>query len=421
MLHTRILMLAVAWVVFCSSIQAQPQGPEQVVNAAGRGEKSIVETAIRSGVSPNCKDGKGRTPLHAAAANAHQATAELLMSLGADINAVDSAGNTPLDAALSAGHDGMAAFLRSRGGVAKKQAIPTQSAGPSTATIGTLKPSLKFRNAEEFAKVIGEPACFVDSANVCVFAPKRREREVRLVFPYVVKAYDELYRIVGRHTNYKVATCIYPKGKTEGWGGTSDCCIEYSESVLDLDTQSEWVQYRIPHISGLIEEMAHSFVGATRAQFGWEMIGWSIGIQVAQKVANNPPLIADVRGTRETQRQTFEQYVRGGFVVPRNLPANVCDRIHAWILYQSAIRYGPGFWPDFFREVRAQEQALADAGKLGDADKVRNARYQITVECFDRLPGLGFKEMLKRNGVSVVTDVKSLHPEATGWNRRLSE
>ena len=37
-----------------------------------------------------------------------------------------------------------------------------------------------------------------------------------------------------------------------------------------------------------IEEMAHNFVDAADAQFGWEMIGWTIGVKVTNKVAPNP-------------------------------------------------------------------------------------------------------------------------------------
>lgn len=57
---------------------------------------------------------------------------------------------------------------------------------------------------------------------------------------------------------------------------------------------------------------------------------------------------------------------------------------------------------------------------MGDADKIRNARYQITIACFDRLLGLDFEKTLGSNGISLTTDVKSLHPESPNWNRRLT-
>ena len=261
----------------------------------------------------------------------------------------------------------------------------------------------------------------LDSANVCFFVQKRREKEAQIVLGYLVKAYDALYQTVGTHTNYKIVVYAFRKGNPCGWGGTSECSIEYDDSNLDFARQPEWTRYKVPHVSGYIEEMAHNFVSATKAQFGWEMVGWSLAAEVSQKVAGNPIFAAHLRATREGQRRTFAQYVRNNHVFPKELPANQCDRIHAWILYQSASRYGPRFWADLFREVRSQKQALSDAVRLGDADKIRNARYQVTVACFDRLPGLEFKKTLRANGISLMSDIKSLHPEAPGWNRRLAE
>jgi hypothetical protein len=256
---------------------------------------------------------------------------------------------------------------------------------------------------------------------VCFFAPGRREKEARIVFPYLVKAYDELYQIVGAHTNYKIVVYAFPKGNPHGWGGTSDCSIEYDDSNLDLEQQPEWTKYKVPHVAGYIEEMAHSFVHAAEAQFGWEMIGWSLRAQVSLKIAANPILAAQIRTTREEQKRTFDQYCVNGHVFPKDLPAEQCDRIHGWILYQCASKYGPDFWSDFFGEVRTQKQALNDAVRLGEGDKIRNARYQITVACFDGLRGIEFKKTLMDAGISLTTDVKSLHPEAPGWNRRLAE
>jgi hypothetical protein len=287
--------------------------------------------------------------------------------------------------------------------------------------VRSLKPSLKFKTVDEFEKAIGEPAMFLDNANVCMFAPKRREKEAKIVFDYLIKAYDAMYQIVGQHTNYKIAVYAFPKGNPLGWGGTSECSIEYDDSNLDLAGQKEWTRYKVPHVSGYIEEMAHNFVIATKAQFGWEMIGWSLGTEVSMKVAGNPILNASYKATREEQRKTFDRYRKNGCVFPGDLPANLCDRIHAWILRQAETKYGLRFWPDFFREIRKDNQSLSDAVKLKGDDNIRNARYRITIACFDRLPGLDFQKMLKDSGISLTTDVKSLHPEAPAWNRRLTE
>ncbi|HEY4721379.1 MAG TPA: hypothetical protein VII92_06005, partial [Anaerolineae bacterium] len=88
------------------------------------------------------------------------------------------------------------------------------------------------------------------------------------------------------------------------------------------------------------------------------------------------------------------------------------------LLWQCEQRYGPSFWPDFFSEIRKQRQQLDDAVHLSGGDNIRNQRYRITVECFDRLPNLRFKQMLEQNGISTTVDVKSLHPTEPGWDRR---
>jgi len=407
-------ILAVLIVCPCLS-SAQQLAGRNLLDAAKNGQLGTVQSLLEKGISPTAlKDENGRTPLHLAAANGHQATAEAILQHGADINARDNTGNTPLDLAEAGGHSALSQFLLSKGGVRKKSV--SGSAQPHM-----LKPSLEFKTVPEFEKEIGEPAVLLDSTYLCFFAPKRREREAKVIFGYLVKAYDALYQIVGTHTNYKIVVYAFPKGNPHGWGGTSECSIEYDDSNLDLPLQMEWTMHKVPHVSGYIEEMAHNFVHATKVQFGWEMIGWSLGAEVSQKIAGNPILIEQIRQTREGQRKTYSQYIQNGFVFPKDLPANQCDRIHAWILHQCASKYGPRFWTDFFREVRNQKQAFDDAVRAANGDQIRNARYQITIACLDRLPDIAFKKMLRDSGISLTTDVKSLHPEAPGWNRRLTE
>ncbi len=281
-----------------------------------------------------------------------------------------------------------------------------------------LKPSLKFKTLPEYEVECKEPEVMFDSDFVMMFAPKAKAKEAKIIFRYLVKAYDELYRIVGRHTEYKIVVYHFPENNKYGWGGTSNCEIGYSYKNLDLASQKEWRQYKVPHVSGHIEEMAHSFVHATKTQFGWEMVGWSIGIQATKKVASNPIFLRNLKDTRKNQRITFNRYKKGGYLFPEDVPANKCDRIHAYLLWNCERKYGRNFWPDFFKEIRKEYTRLRDAVKLGNGDKIRNKRYQIVVDCFDRLEGLDFKTMLKTVKISLTTDVKALHPEEPGWDHR---
>lgn len=143
-----------------------------------------------------------------------------------------------------------------------------------------------------------------------------------------------MYRITGCQTEYKIVVYHFPENNEHGWGGTGNCEIGYSYKNLDLNSQKEWQQYKIPHVSGYIEEMAHSFVHAAKIQFGWEMVGWSIGIQATKKVAPNPIFLRNLKDTRNNQRATFYKYIKGGYIFPKDLPANLCDRIYAYILWQ---------------------------------------------------------------------------------------
>jgi len=228
-----------------------------------------------------------------------------------------------------------------------------------------------------------------------------------------------LYSIVGVHTKYKMVVYHFPEGHPDGWGGTSECVIWYSYKNLDPNAWPEWRRYKVPHVSGHIEEMAHNFVSATGTQFGWEMVGWTLGVQATRKVAASPFFTKNLVATRRGQMKTFQQYIRGGYIFPDDLGSNQVDRIHAHILRLCERRYGGDFWPDFFAEIRKAQGRIADARRRWHGDERRNALYRISVDCFDRLDGIEFKSMLKRYRISLTTDVKSLKVEDDGWDRRL--
>ena len=127
-----------------------------------------------------------------------------------------------------------------------------------------LKPNLKFPTLASYEAAIDEPAVLLQSNHLWLFAPKSRSHEAGVIFKYLVNAYEELYRIVGAHTKYKLVIYHLP----DGFGGTSECVIEYDFGNLDFNRSTEWQRHRVPHVSGYIEEMAHNFVSGTKAQFG---------------------------------------------------------------------------------------------------------------------------------------------------------
>ncbi|PNF30196.1 hypothetical protein B7P43_G08420 [Cryptotermes secundus] len=64
--------------------------------AASTNNVNLMETLLRSGVNPNCKDDQSRSSLHLAACRGYHDIVRLLLERGADPNSKDSLGNTPL-------------------------------------------------------------------------------------------------------------------------------------------------------------------------------------------------------------------------------------------------------------------------------------------------------------------------------------
>jgi hypothetical protein len=163
--------------------------------------------------------------------------------------------------------------------------------------------------------------------------------------------------------------------------------------------------------------MAHNFRDSARIEFGWEGTGWLLGAEVTAAVAGNPVHTREVRDALSTQLDTYQRYRNSGNKLPRDIPANVADRIHIYLLCRCEDKYGPTFWTDFFKEVRAARPQLVAAADMGSLEAVRNERYRLTVDCFDRLPGLDFKKMLDENGISATVEIKSLATKPD-WDRR---
>ncbi len=411
-----VILMTVA--IACSKPVDETSSPE-VVRAttplhevARDGRMQSVESFLADGADPNALDETGKTPLHHAAANGHGGTCTALIQAGADPAIKDDTGITAMSYAISNGHPATADAIRSAGGLAQR---PVSEASPDD----RLNPSLRYRDLASFETAIDGRGLLLKDENVWLFAPQERDTGANTVFPYLVRAYDELRSIVGVDTEYIIVVYNFPPQHKDAFGGTSNCTIYYDDHNLRLDKHEEWTTYGVPHVSGYIEEMAHNFVHTTRAQFGWEMLGWSIGAIASERVAQNSIHSRHVANTRRTQAETFRRYKELGHVFPDDIESNLVDRIHAHLLYECEKKYGGGFWPDFFEHVRSEAERLAHPDVTGGDDAYRNARYQITVACFDRLAGLNFKALLEENGISLSTDVKSLHPMNPDWNRRL--
>ena len=379
---------------------------------AKNGETGRIEDALKAGADINVRDESGKTALHYAAEDGHVQTTEFLLTKGADPAIRDAEGRTAQELAVANGHEQTAEVIEGATGKAPEaNEAPTATKRPEPPAVPegqTLNPNLKYPDLASFEATTGQPGCLLKSEHVWLFAAKPLEEEAGIVHEYLVKAYDALYSIVGVHTEYIIVVYNFPKGHKDAFGGTSNCTIWYDDTNLRFDEHEEWREHKVPHLSGQIEEMAHNF---NYTQFGWEMVGWSIGVKAAEQVAGNPIFAQELADTRRRQAETFERYKAFGNTFPADIEPNLVDRIHAYLLWQCEQAYGPTFWQDFFREAKKERERLRTDN--------RDERYRTTIECFDRLPGLEFKQMLQANGISLTTDVKSLNPTKPGWNRKL--
>ena len=365
--------------------------------AAQGGHTNAAREALDSGADINARDEFGKTALHYTGENGYLHNVSVFFEYGADANIRDNQGHTALELARSNDHEQTAAALAVATTVESKRS-----------DVQKLDPSLKYPDLKSFEGAIGESAVLLKSDHVWVFAPKRLEKEAGIVHPYLVKAYDALYDIVGVHTGYIIVVYHFPKGHADAFGGTTNCTIWYDDTNLKLDRHEEWTKHRVPHVSGYIEEMGHDF---NYTQFGWEMVGWSIGMKATRKVADNPVFSQHLLNTRNIQMETFSRYKALAHTFPADIAPNLVDRIHAYLLWQCEQQYGPNFWKDFFTEAKKERAQFKNDN--------RDERYRLTVECFQRLPGLNFKELLRRNGISRSVDIKSMNPTGPGWNRKL--
>jgi len=98
---------------------AQEMSPQNLIQAASRGDTTALQAQLAAGADPNSVDNsyvEGWTALMAALEHGHAAVVEALVRAGADVNARNGFGATALDIALANGQTKMAEVLRKVGG-----------------------------------------------------------------------------------------------------------------------------------------------------------------------------------------------------------------------------------------------------------------------------------------------------------------
>jgi uncharacterized protein len=87
--------------IFAQQTTASQDINQQLLEAAGKGDKAAVESLLSQGADKNAKDKEGKSALVVAACNASNQVVRILLKAGADVNAADRIGRTALIAAAS--------------------------------------------------------------------------------------------------------------------------------------------------------------------------------------------------------------------------------------------------------------------------------------------------------------------------------
>lgn len=96
-------------------VSSSKHGAVALFNAVAKGQLSVAQSLLRTGVNVNVRTLDGTTPLMAAARKGYSDLAKVLLDSGADVNARDSKGNTALTIALRAGFTRTAGLLKGGG------------------------------------------------------------------------------------------------------------------------------------------------------------------------------------------------------------------------------------------------------------------------------------------------------------------
>lgn len=96
-------------------VSSSRHGAVALFNAVTKGQVSVAQSLLRTGVNVNVRTLSGTTPLMAAASKGYSDLAKVLMDSGADVHAKDSKGATALSIAVRSGFTRTADMLKAGG------------------------------------------------------------------------------------------------------------------------------------------------------------------------------------------------------------------------------------------------------------------------------------------------------------------
>jgi hypothetical protein len=175
----------------------------------------------------------------------------------------------------------------------------------------------------EYESRIGETGLLLEDSNIQMWVPKRYEEHSQVVFKYLQDGYTFMMNLFGNHDmSVKFSIEQYPQGSPYIWGGTDAAgTIRYSCDNL-IDNTPEWNLYKVPHVVGYYEEMAHCFIHDLGAPGFYEALGLMIGWETALHAASNPYIQQQVDDGYQTCATTTAYYLMHNTGEP-GVPENI--------------------------------------------------------------------------------------------------
>ena len=226
------------------------------------------------------------------------------------------------------------------------------------------------QNLATYETRVGENGLLLEDDNLQMWVPLRYENHSRIIFDYLETGYGNLSSMFGAHEYpYKFSVEHYPSGSPYFWGGTdARGTIRYGYSNLEDDTP-EWNNYRVPHMIGYYEEMAHSFAydfGIVDDGWGggfsvgfYETLGLMIGAEVTLRAAYNPYTETLISNNYQLFNETATHYLLHN-EGPPGVPSNIWPtRVFSHIFKTEVVDvYGWNAFADTFSRFQLEDYPM---------------------------------------------------------------
>lgn len=251
---------------------------------------------------------------------------------------------------------------------------------------------------DAYEESLGAKGIMIDSAHICLFAPKESEAEAKALSAFLEQAYSEMKAIYGMDTLFRFSVEHYPPSHKRGWGGISGKgTIGYTTEAL-----ARWKQHGASNwrgFAGYSEEMSHGFKQYYRCDGTYEALGVAVQEDIMRRLVSSKVADDFFLPEHESWDKTHKAYLAAGRKNPdpEKYPWNVLyTRILNDVFLQLRTEYGDRFWPDFFATVRQMEYPLHRAQKT--------ERMKVYADIFSAMFGRDMTKEFEDFGIDLDAD-----------------